>query len=92
MTMSSNGSLKGKENLIFFIFHFSDFRVIESNLHEALTIVFEDPESIENHYDEHSYMRQKKCVKDLLESVRYLDEQDQEGFNTFLLQHSVSDF
>ena len=60
-------------------------RIIESNLHGALSVIVEDLEAIKAYYDEHACLRQKDCVQDLLENVRYLDEQDQEGLHSFLL-------
>ena len=50
-----------------------------------MSVIVEDLEAIKAYYDEHACLRQKDCVQDLLENVRYLDEQDQEGLHSFLL-------
>ena len=60
-------------------------RIIESNLHRALSVIVEDSEVIQAYYDKHACLRQKDYVHDLLENVRFLDEQDQEGLHSFLL-------
>lgn len=73
------------QNLLFQI----DFRIVESNLHKALTELMSDVKAVNSHYDGDACMRQKHCVKELLEGARLLDEQDLEGLSLYLLDHKV---
>jgi hypothetical protein len=49
-----------------------------------------DKVALKEHYDEYSCMRQKNCIKDLLEGARLLDEQDIQGLAEYLLDHAVT--
>ena len=64
--------------------------MVESNLYRALQEITLDSKALEEHYDKNSLMRQTACVKDLLEGARFLDEQDIDGLNMYLLDHKVS--
>ena len=67
-------------------------RMVESNLYLALVEITNDIGEIESHYDKDSGMRDQSLVKDLLNGAKFLDEQDVEGLNVYLIDHKVPNF
>ena len=64
-------------------------RMVESNLYLALVEITNDIGDIESHYDKDSGMRNQSLVKDLINGAKFLDEQDVEGLNVYLIDHKV---
>ena len=63
--------------------------MVESNLYLALVEITSDIGDIESHYDKDSGMRNQSLVKDLINGAKFLDEQDVEGLNVYLIDHKV---
>ena len=63
--------------------------MVESNLYLALVEITNDIGEIESHYDKDSGMCNQSLVQDLINGAKFLDEQDVEGLNVYLIDHKV---
>ena len=54
-------------------------QILEANLHPALSSLLKDKQSLENNYEKHSFARQRKSTKKLLNAAKSLDDLDVQG-------------